>query len=133
MARRRAGRPRIQIDRGIFENLCALQCTLEDIAGCFGCSHDTIERWCRREYRRNFAEIFEEKRGKGRISLRRTQWKLAERSPAMAIFLGKNYLGQTDRQDVKLSGKVGVMTIADLMLEDDDGADTDAGNPETDY
>ena len=44
----------------------------------------------------------------GFISLRRKQFELAEKSPAMAIFLGKQYLGQTDkdawqrRQDEKL-------------------------------
>ena len=36
----------------------------------------------------------------------------------MAIFLGKNYLGQSDRQDLELSGKLNVTTIADLMMED---------------
>ena len=33
------------------------------------------------------------------MSLRRIQWKLAEKSPAMAIFLGKNLLGQRDRPE----------------------------------
>lgn len=92
-------RPRITIDRNQFEKLCKLQCTLEEIAGWFGCSPDTIERWVKREYKRSFAEIFDEKREAGKISLRRSQWKLAEKSAAMAIFLGKNYLGQTDKGD----------------------------------
>jgi hypothetical protein len=30
------------------------------------------------------------------MSLRRTQFRLAEKSAAMAIFLGKQYLGQSD-------------------------------------
>lgn len=30
------------------------------------------------------------------MSLRRAQFRLAEKSAAMAIFLGKNYLGQSD-------------------------------------
>jgi hypothetical protein len=34
----------------------------------------------------------------GKISLRRKQLKLADKHPAMAIFLGKNYLDQHDRQ-----------------------------------
>ena len=44
------GRPKKEIDKKIFENLCGLQCTLEEIAGVFDCSADTIERWCKREY-----------------------------------------------------------------------------------
>lgn len=30
------------------------------------------------------------------MSLRRMQWKLAEKNNSMAIFLGKQYLGQKD-------------------------------------
>lgn len=91
------GRPQKEIDKKIFENLCGLQCTLEEIAGVFDCSVDTIERWCKREYRETFAEVYKKHSAKGKTSLRRTQFKLAEKSPAMAIFLGKNYLGQSDK------------------------------------
>ena len=90
------GRPRKEIDNKIFENLCGLQCTLEEIAGAFDCSPDTIERWCKREYNEPFAEVYKKHSAKGKTSLRRTQFKLAEKSAAMAIFLGKNYLGQKD-------------------------------------
>ena len=90
------GRPRKEIDKKIFENLCGLQCTLEEIAGVFDCSADTIERWCKREYGETFAETYKKHSAKGKMSLRRTQFKLAEKSAAMAIFLGKNYLGQKD-------------------------------------
>lgn len=90
------GRPKKEIDKKIFENLCGLQCTLEEIAGVFDCSVDTIERWCKREYRETFAEVYKKHSAKGKMSLRRIQFKLAEKSAAMAIFLGKNYLGQKD-------------------------------------
>ena len=90
------GRPQKEIDKKIFENLCGLQCTLEEIAGVFDCSVDTIERWCKREYRETFAEVYKKHSAKGKTSLRRIQFKLAEKSAAMAIFLGKNYLGQKD-------------------------------------
>ena len=90
------GRPKKEIDKKIFENLCGLQCTLEEIAGVFDCSVDTIERWCKREYKETFAEVYKKHSAKGKTSLRRIQFKLAEKSAAMAIFLGKNYLGQKD-------------------------------------
>lgn len=96
-----AGRPRKKIDRKQFENLCGLQCTLEEIAYFFDCSEDTIERWCKREYKSNFAEIFKKKSSAGKISLRRNQFKLAEKSPAMAIWLGKQYLNQYERVEVE--------------------------------
>ena len=104
---RGVGRPPTKIDKKDFEALCGIQCTLFEIASFFGCTRQIIERWCKREYRRPFKEVFAEKRGRGRISLRRIQWQLAEKSTAMAIFLGKNYLGQNDRQNMEVSGPNG--------------------------
>lgn len=94
-------RPRKEIDPEQFEKLCALQCTLEEIAGWFGCSVDTIERWCKRQYSRSFAETYKTHSQQGKISLRRNQFKIAEKNAAMAIFLGKQYLGQRDYFDVE--------------------------------
>lgn len=92
-------RPRIEIDQVQFENLCGLQCTLEEIAYFFKCSEDTIERWCKRTYDAGFAEIYKKHSSRGIISLRRAQFKLAERNASMAIWLGKQYLGQKDRPE----------------------------------
>ena len=90
------GRPRKEIDRLQFERLCGVQCTEEEIAGVFDCSVDTIENWCKRTYESKFSEVYKIYSASGKASLRRTQFKLAERSAAMAIFLGKQYLGQKD-------------------------------------
>ena len=90
------GRPLKQIDESQFSKLCAMQCTLEEIAGFFDCSEDTIERWCKRELKESFADAYKKRSVKGKISLRRNQMKLSEKSAAMAIFLGKNMLGQRD-------------------------------------
>lgn len=92
-------RPRIEIDKEDFEKLCGLMCTKEEIAGFFDCSEDTIERWCKRTYGESFAVVFKKKCTKGKISLRRNQFKLSQKNAAMAIWLGKNYLGQTDAED----------------------------------
>ena len=89
-------RPCIDIDLAEFKKLCGMQCTLEEIAGFFDCSMDTIERWCKRELSVNFAEAFKKYSAYGKISLRRAQFRLAEKNASMAIFLGKQYLGQTD-------------------------------------
>ena len=90
------GRPQKEIDQSLFEKLCGLQCTLAEIAGMFDCSEDTIERWCKRTYDEGFAETYKKHSAAGKLSLRRAQFRLAEKSAAMAIFLGKNYLGQSD-------------------------------------
>ena len=98
-------RPRIKIDKEQFEKLCSIQCTQAEIAGYFRCSTDTIERWCLREYGQSFAEVFAQKRSLGKISLRRSQFRMAENNPTMAIWLGKQYLGQTDKQEVSVSSQ----------------------------
>ncbi|MCD8206700.1 MAG: hypothetical protein LUD72_02045 [Bacteroidales bacterium] len=89
-------RPPIEIDNEDFEKLCGLQCTLSEIAGWFKCSEDTIERWCKRTYDKGFADAYKKFSAGGKISLRRNQFRLAEKNAAMAIFLGKQYLGQSD-------------------------------------
>lgn len=96
-------RPRIEIDMSQFEKLCAIQCTQEEMAGFFNCSPDTIERWCKREYHEGFAEVYSKKRGVGKISLRRAQFRMAETNPTMAIWLGKQYLGQKEQQEITVS------------------------------
>lgn len=100
------GRPKKEISKEHFEKLCGLQCTLEEIAGFFNCSTDTIERFAKSTYKKTFAETYKEYSVQGKISLRRHQFKLAEKSAAMAIWLGKQYLGQRDAQDVTLTSGV---------------------------
>lgn len=103
---RRSGRPKIEISKIEFEKLCSIQCTEEEIAGWFGCSEETIRRFCKREYKEQFCEVYKKLSSKGKISLRRTQFRIAESgNPAMAIWLGKQYLGQTDKQDLAIEGE----------------------------
>ena len=90
-------RPRKEIDQKQFENLCGLQCTLEEICGWFDVTDKTLDSWCKRTYHASFSEVFKKKRGAGKISLRRSQWQLAQTNATMAIWLGKQYLGQRDQ------------------------------------
>ena len=91
------GRPKKPIDQKQFENLCGLQCTLEEVCAFFDVTDVTLNTWCKKTYGTTFSEVFKVKRGTGKISLRRSQFKLAEKSAAMAIWLGKQYLDQRDR------------------------------------
>lgn len=100
----KTGRPKIEIDQKQFESLCGLQCTLAEIASFFQCSEDTIERWCKRTYEITFAEAYKKHSAKGKMSLRRAQFRLAETNATMAIFLGKQYLGQKDFPNDKGDG-----------------------------
>lgn len=95
-------RPLKEIDKEQFERLCAMQCTEEEICAWFDITDKTLTSWCKRTYKKSFSEIFKVKRKKGLISLRRAQFELAKNNPTMAIFLGKNYLEQTDKREEKI-------------------------------
>ena len=90
------GRPLAEIDKNQFERLCGLQCTKSEICAYFHLTDKTLERWCKRNYKMSFSDVFSKKRGIGKVSLRRIQFRQAEKSPAMAIWLGKQWLGQSD-------------------------------------
>lgn len=90
-------RARKVIDWDLVDNLCAIHCTGEEIAAVLMLNYDTLERACKRDKRSSFADYSTEKRRGGKASLRRRQWTQAEEgSVAMQIWLGKQWLGQSD-------------------------------------
>lgn len=100
------GRPKIKIDWKEFDQLCFMQCTLQEIAEWFHCSIDTLERRLREEKQATFAVYFEKKRVGGKIALRRNLMKMSEKNAAVAIFLAKNWLGMADKQEIEHSGNI---------------------------
>lgn len=112
-------RPAIVIDVEKFEELCGILCTEEEIAGIFHCSVDTIERWCRKHYRASFAESYKKLSAPGKASLRRMQFKMAASEPAMAIWLGKQLLGQRENPPEKSEAKEdpGVSSLTTFLKE----------------
>lgn len=97
-----------------FDKLCSLQCTKVEICEWFKITDKTLDRLIADKYKTSFSDIFAQKRSVGKISLRRTQFEMAQTSPAMAIFLGKNYLAQADKQEIAHSG--GVKIIKDDIV-----------------
>ena len=101
------GRPVIEIDWNLFDSLCAIQCTAKEIAQVLKTSVDTLERNIRRKYKQTFAEHYDEKRQTGFASLRRKQYELAMGgNTVMCIWLGKQWLGQSDKQELNQSTEV---------------------------
>ena len=115
LAPKKMGRPKgttkIQLTEETLKQLRGLgqiQCTTKEGAAFFSVSEPTFLKFLADNPEAR--EAFEEGKGKGCISLRRHQWRMAEKNPTMAIWLGKNHLGQTDRleQTVEHSGKVAI-------------------------
>ena len=87
------GRPKLVIDYEQAEKLASIFCTQEEIASILDISVRTLQR------DQEFCRIYQKGLDNAKMSLRRKQFKLADRNTAMAIWLGKQYLGQTERQE----------------------------------
>lgn len=82
-------RPKIEIDEEQVKKLAAINCSLAEMAAVLGCSVDTLGR--------RFAEVIEEGRSSGKMSLKRKQYEVAmSGNVTMLIWLGKILLEQRD-------------------------------------
>lgn len=83
------GRPALHIDPRVVAGMVFAGATNVEIAEFLECSTDVIER--------RFAGVLRKKRSSMRLRLRRAQFRLAmEGNVTMLIWLGKQYLGQSD-------------------------------------
>ena len=103
----KTGRPRAQFDIKSFQDLVGLGCTQEEICWYFRdesgkpANIDTLTRWCKRTFGMTFQEYFRQNGYMAfKIKLRRNQFELSKKSAAMAIWLGKQYLGQKEQQEI---------------------------------
>lgn len=95
------GAPKFVIDYAMTEKLSKMQCTIKEIAAVLGCCEDTLMR------DKKFSDLHKKGLENGKASLRRLQWKSAEAGNVTSqIWLGKQYLGQRDKEDVDASHKV---------------------------
>ena len=99
-------RPKKRISQKQFESLCAIQCTKEEICDVLDVTEKTLNNWCKESYGEGFSLVFSKKRALGKASLRRNQWKLAEKgNSTMQIWLGKQLLKQSEspiQDEIKL-------------------------------
>lgn len=87
-----AGRPKKPLNYELADELARIFCTQEEIASILGVSRRTLQR------DEKFMEIYNRGIDEGKSSLRRQQWKAAQKgNTSMLIWLGKQYLGQRDK------------------------------------
>lgn len=121
----RTGRPKKEFDKKIFQDLVGLGCTQEEICWFFrdetgkSANIDTLTRWCKREFGMTFQEYFRQNGCMAlKIQLRRNQMNLSKSSAAMAIFLGKNLLGQTDKIEQTIMEVEDLSSLAEMLRDD---------------
>lgn len=94
--KRPEGRPPKIIDWPLLENLISIFCTGEECAAVLDVDYDTLNKYVQKQYKCSFSDYFKKANAKGRSSLRRRQFELTKNNTGMAIWLGKQYLGQKD-------------------------------------
>tara|TARA_R110001606_G_C15316121_1_gene644165 strand:- start:989 stop:1339 length:351 start_codon:yes stop_codon:yes gene_type:complete len=83
------GKPPIELDTNQIARLASIQCSVREIASVMGVCKDVIYN--------NFMDAVNEGREKGKVSLRRRQWEVADEGDTrMLIHLGKHWLDQRD-------------------------------------
>lgn len=137
------GRPRVVIDYQKLKLMCSIMCTGEECAKIMGCSYDILNLRLKEDYLEaiqslgdnpdgiipesrydGFKECFKKNSAEGAASLRRKQFEMALGSTekkilpnvTMLIWLGKNYLDQSDRIDTNLHGNIGLTDLSDEAL-----------------
>jgi hypothetical protein len=95
------GRPRKEIDFEELKKLCHIQATQEEICAWFDIDEETLSTRIFENCGKSFSEYFKQNKGFGKVSLRRKQYQEALKgNTALLIWLGKNWLGQADKQEV---------------------------------
>ena len=115
------GRPKIQLNLSELQKLCRLNCTMPEIAAFFDVPLRTLEdKYTNDENVRN---AIDKGRNEGKLSLRRKQIQIMDETnnPTMAIWLGKQLLGQRDRQEILQDVHIEERKVLDLTrITDED-------------
>lgn len=100
-----------------FEALCQMQATVEEIENVLDIDHKTIDRLCKEHYGFGYSQAYKKYADGGRLSLRRYQLELAKKNAAMAIWLGKQYLGQKEPEQLILNKDIEDLTALGELLK----------------
>lgn len=91
--------PKANIDAAQVEALSRIGCTQDEIAAVLKCTARTL--------RNRFSNEMKSGREQMKMSLRRWQYEKAkDGNVTMLIWLGKQYLGQSERQETKLTEEI---------------------------
>lgn len=91
------GRPEKKIDFTLVKKLSAIHCTQEEIADVLGLSVRTLQR------NEEFCHIYKANIATLKTKIRRWQINSAEKgNTGMLVWLGKQYLGQTEPQKIEM-------------------------------
>lgn len=94
----KGGRPKKPIDYEKLKKMCAIHCTGDECAALLDVSYEHLNNSLIADGHGGFLDFFKKHSAGGKMSLRRKQFEKAhEGSIPMLIWLGKQYLGQSDK------------------------------------
>ena len=129
-----ANRPKFDINWKHVDDLLAAGCLGTEIAATLGIHPDTLYRRCEIENKVPFSNYLQEKRAKGETILRAAQYDEAVRgrNTTLLIWLGKQRLGQLEKQNVEHSGQMPIQIInySDKQIEQWTEIDVEESKPE---
>lgn len=99
-----------------------LGATCEEIAGSYYVSVATLVRRLKEAFGLTFDELKKRCCGSAKLALRRNQFKMSENNASMAIWLGKNWLGQKDlpEQEQEFNAYIGKLLDDALTTDRED-------------
>ena len=109
------GRPKLKLNdigKEIVTKLAGFMCTEEEIASFLGVSVEQLKNDVNKD---SFAECIKNGQRIGKVSLRQNQFNLSKTNASMAIFLGKQYLGQKDVVDDGINEKDALDKLCDAI------------------
>ena len=97
---KKVGRPKTILNLDELEKLCRLNCTMPEIASYFNVPLRTLEDKYTND--KEIRKTIDKGRNQGKLSLRRKQIQILDETnnATMAIWLGKQLLGQRDKHDI---------------------------------
>ena len=127
MKKDKGGRPRQAVDYSKLSKMCAIHCTGEECAAILDMDYDTLNGNIIADGNGGFSDYFKKHSSQGKMSLRRKQFTKAvdEGSVPMLIWLGKQYLGQKDKEEAvpeeKSDNQVNINIVKAVKPDDTDG------------
>jgi hypothetical protein len=110
MTKNKGGRPRKELSDEDFDRLIGMvkiQCTQDEICNIFGMTAETLNTRLQERGEESFSTLYKKHQDEGRQSLRRAQWSAAmDGNPTMLVWLGKQMLGQRDKQDIAQTSRI---------------------------
>ncbi len=110
------GRPKAIIDWEKVNRYLQAQCDGASIASLMGIHPDTLYNAAERKFKMTFSAYSAQKKSEGKELLRAKQFSVAmEGDKTMLVWLGKQYLGQSDKQEIDTT--INIPTLPDIIIK----------------